>query len=614
MEESETRGEREADGISIGPIRDDEVPSVAAMHLGLATPEEIEAAVRSGGGGRRGAFRLYRDKVRFYAREERDGFLVAREDGRPVAFVIATANRRRLRRRMICGGYLCRWAAKAIVGRYGLGGGLLRRLGILRRPRAEGSAPHPGVDAEAPAPRRRLRPADARIESIVTLPACRRRGIASRLLAAADAYFISMGARRASLAVVKENLSAQMLYAHAGWRIAGEKVVSYGPAFVLERSLAPRRRVCHIITRMIPGGAQRVVSTLLRAGIAAGDEVILATGRDGGDEQVIDDLRATPILLEIVPSLVRAPHPWRDLCAARHLRRLLASHTPDIVHTHTSKAGILGRRAAARAGVPRIVHSSHGHPFAIHGRLAGAFYAFIERRAARWCDAIAVLSRDEREAFLARRVGSAGAYAVIGNGVASDAFDADPGHAREIRAGVPGPPDSPVAGTLCRLSFEKGLEDLLDAVTALRTPARLLVVGDGPLRGDLQARARALGIADRVLFAGHQEPPNDWLAAMDVFVLASRYEGFGMAALEAMAAGCPVMVTRAGGLPELVEDGRSGLLVPPRDARALAEALERLLADDDLRRRIGAAARDAARERTEARMVEAYFRLYGAES
>ncbi|MGQ9592888.1 MAG: glycosyltransferase, partial [Planctomycetota bacterium] len=162
-----------------------------------------------------------------------------------------------------------------------------------------------------------------------------------------------------------------------------------------------------------------------------------------------------------------------------------------------------------------------------------------------------------------------------------------------------------------RLTFEKGLEDLLDGFAALRAPARLLIVGEGPMRGELEARARWLGIEGRVLFAGLQAPPNDWLAAMDVFVLPSTYEGFGMAALEAMAAARPVIVARVGGLAELVEDGRTGIVIPPRDPRALAEAIERLLRDIDLRLRLGAAAREAARERTDARMIEAYFRLYG---
>jgi len=606
LEGPETRGDRGGDDLSIGPIRDDEIPSVAAMHLGVSMAEEVEAAVRRG--GRR--LRFYLDKVSFYAREERDGFLVAREDGRPVAFVIATASRRRIARRMILGGYVLRWACKAILGRYGFGGRILRRIAVRLRAPARAAAPR--ADPRPAGPSRSIPRADARIESIVTLPAVRRRGIASRLLAAADAYFVACGARSASLAVVEENLPAQSFYERAGWRIAGRTAVNQGPAFVMEKSLASHRRVCHIITRMIPGGAQRVVSTLVRAGIAAGDEVILMTGRDERDANIIEDLRASPVRLEIIPSLIRSPHPWHDARAARHLRRIVGSCAPDIVHSHTSKAGILGRRAAARAGVRQIVHSSHGHPFAIHGRLAGAFYAFLERRAARRCDAIAVLSRDERDEFLRRRVGQEAQYAVIGNGVAPEAFDADPGRAREIGARIPGPPGSLIAGTLCRLSFEKGLEDLLDAVAAIRSPVRLLVVGDGPIRGDLEARARSLGIADRILFAGHQDPPNDWLAAMDVFVLASTYEGFGMAALEAMAAGRPVIVARAGGLPELVEDGRTGILVPPRDPRALAEALERLLSDEGLRHRLGAAAREAARERTEARMVDAYFRLYDA--
>jgi len=603
----------------MGPIRDEEIPYLAALHLGVETPDQVNSCIRRGGG----RFHFYLDKVTFYAREERQGFLIARQQGLPAGFIICTASQRRLRRRSIRGGYWLQWALKGALGWYGFRPALLKQLaripltffGLCRGSR---SGTH-GGNGKGPAPSQK--PADAHIYSVVTLPSFRRQGIASGLIAACESYLRHCGKGRVSIAVLKENFPARRTYEKAGYRMVGETVESLGVAFQMEKAISTgvgKRRIAHIITRMIPGGAQRIVRRLVESSAAAGYEVFLLTGRDSGDRQVIEELRSNPLIrLEIVPSLVRNPHPLRDYRTARVLRRWMEEHTPDVVHTHTSKAGFLGRWAARRAGIGRIVHSSHGHPFSIHGSLAGTFYAILERRAATWSDAISVLSQDEKEEYLRRGVGRVTQYEVIGNGLPRGAFQVDPDRALANREKVTRDPRTLIAGTLCRLSFEKGLPDLLEAYSLAAKKIgnlELLLVGDGPLRREIKTRARKLGIEGKVHLVGYQDRPAEWIAAMDIFVLASTYEGFGVAALEAMAAGLPGIATRVGGLKELIDDGRDGILVPAGNPRALAEAMERLISSESLRRELGMAARETARQWTEERMMESYLELYGPNS
>jgi len=609
----------QAGSVTLSPIRRDEIPYVAAMHLGGANARETEELLARGGAELR--FRM--DKVAFYAREEPEGFLLLREGGLPVGFLICAADTARLRRASLLRGYWLKWAVRALLGRYGFQPSRLRQflripMAFLRR--SSRSRLGPKEDDPAPiaaTPRVPSRPGSARrafIYSVAVLRDSRRRGYARKLIEAGEAYLCRRGAARVEIAVLKDNLPARRAYEQAGFRVVGTVRESLGEAHLMEKDLSSpsrRQKIVHIITRMVPGGAQRVVRSLIDSAARLGHPVTLVTGRDPLDEAILEELRrGGAAKIRVVPELVRNPHPLKDLLAARRLRRILREEAPAVVHTHTSKAGLLGRWAAHKEGVPRIVHSTHGHPFSIHGRLAGRLYTFLERRAAAWCDALAVLSRDETGEYLRRRIGGADRILAIGNGLPPSAYSVETGAAERIRRELRLRGQF-VVGTVCRLSREKGLPCLLEAFARLGPSAVLLIVGDGPMRVSIEGRARRPDLAGRVHFAGFQRRPAEWMAAMDVFVLASTYEGFGLAALEAMAAGVPVVATRVGGLRELLEGGRGGVLVPPGDPEALATAIRSLMADHRRRSSHIEEGRRIARQRTEERTAGEYLELYG---
>ncbi len=610
--------------VTLNPIREEEIPYVAAMHMGAANPSEARELVARGGAELR--FRM--DKVAFYAREEPKGFLIVREGSTPVGFLICTADQKHLRRISLARGYWIRWAVRTLLGRYGFQASRLRQLARIplaffrSSPRSRSGRTPASQTSAGQAPSGFERPARNRVEgarrafiySVAVLRDFRRRGYARQLIEAGEAYLRGCRAERVEIAVLKENLPARRAYEQAGFRAIGTVRESLGEAYLMEKNLpsAPRReKIVHIITRMVPGGAQRVVQSLIESAARQGHSVTLLTGRDSLDGTILEDLRrGGAVEVRVIPELIRLPHPLKDLLAARRLRRIIREEAPAVVHTHTSKAGFLGRWAARRERVPRIVHSTHGHPFSIHGRLAGRLYAFLERRAAAWCDAVAVLSRDEKEEYLRRGIGRGDQFQTIGNGLPPSAFSADRQEVERIRRKLH-LRGRLVVGTVCRLTPEKGLSCLLDAFARLDPSAALLIVGEGPLRRSIEERARRPDLAGRVHITGFQPRAMEWIAAMNVFVLASTYEGFGLAALEAMAAGVPVVGTRVGGLVELLEGGRGGLLVPPGDPEALAKAIRSLMADNRLRSSRIDEGRRIARQRTEVRTAREYHELYG---
>ena len=353
-------------------------------------------------------------------------------------------------------------------------------------------------------------------------------------------------------------------------------------------------RVLHVITRLTLGGSSENTLATVVGLASAGYAGALAVGLAESEAAVVDDARRRGCRVVDVPALGREVRPLRDLAALRQLTALMRRERPRIVHTHTSKAGLLGRLAARLARVPAVIHQPHGHVFyGYWGAPRTALYVALERRAARWTDRIVTLTERGTAEHLARGIGRPGQYATVPSGVPTAALRAaaPPRAAARARLGLA--PDAYVVAGLGRLVPVKGFDLLVEALPRLAAEvpsARVLLVGDGPERAALEARARALGVAARLHVTGATPEVAAHLAAADVLAAPSRNEGMGRALVEAMALGLPVVATAVGGIPAVVEDGGCGRLVPPGDADALAAALAGLGRDARLRETLGRAA------------------------
>jgi glycosyltransferase involved in cell wall biosynthesis len=308
-----------------------------------------------------------------------------------------------------------------------------------------------------------------------------------------------------------------------------------------------------------------------------------------------------------LPALGRRVRPWSDLAALVGIYRVLKAHRPDVVHTHTAKAGTLGRLAAAlyNAAVPRreralVVHTFHGHVFeGYFGRVGNLLVRTIERALARISDRIVTISERQRADIVERfRVARPEQVVVVPLGLELDRLLALGEDGPNLRGELGIGADAFVIGFVGRLVPIKAPEVLLEAfaqVAARISDTHLLVIGDGPLRESVEARAAAS--CGRIHVLGWRHDLERIYQAADVVALTSDNEGTPVALIEAMAAGRAVVATRVGGVPDLVADGETGLLVPARDPGAMADAIAGLAEDPGRRRRLGAAARDRVRRR-----------------
>ncbi len=378
---------------------------------------------------------------------------------------------------------------------------------------------------------------------------------------------------------------------------------------------AQRLRVLHVITRMIVGGAQE--NTMLSCALIDSEryESTLLTGPETGVEgELHSESRARGIPVIVEPCLVRRLSPWHDLLATIRLWREIRRGRYDIVHTHSSKAGIVGRVAAWLAGVPVIVHTAHGWGFNRHQPWHVYWlYVWLERICARFSAAIVVVGTPNRDAGLALGIGRRDQYRLIRSGIEITAFR-DVAIARDQARGRLGLPcESFVIGSVGRLGEQKAPLDLLAAfvpVANARPEARLVYVGDGPQRGELEAAVARLGLEDRVLLAGLRRDVPELLRAFDVFALASRWEGLPRVFPQAMAAGLPIVATLVDGAPDAITSGENGWLVEVGDIAAMADRLHAFAADPATARRMGAAGRARVDEFSAQRMVQELADLY----
>ena len=373
-------------------------------------------------------------------------------------------------------------------------------------------------------------------------------------------------------------------------------------------------RLLHVITRLVKGGAQEnTLLTVARLDKSRYD-IALASGPTAGPEGSIEARIPADIAFERIPELIRAPHPLKDGWALRRLHALMRRHRYDIVHTHTTKAGLLGRIAARWARVPVIVHTPHGHAFHDYLGAGGSEgLKWVERRLARWTDRIICLTAAERDDHVRFRIGRPGRFEVIHSGVDVDRYR----RARiapEEQGRILGLPSAgPLVGCVARLVPVKGVHHLLEAIPLVRAAvpgATLVVAGDGPLRPALERRAAALGLDGAAVFLGLREDVPEIMHLVDVVVLPSLNEGMGRVAVEAHAAGRPVIGSRVSGIQNVVADGETGLLVPPADPAALARAIIRCLTNPAESRAMGRRAQDAVDAYSIESMISKLDRLY----
>ena len=346
-------------------------------------------------------------------------------------------------------------------------------------------------------------------------------------------------------------------------------------------SLPRPLRVHHIITRMIIGGAQE--NTLYTVeGLHADPrfEVTLVTGPAVGPEgDLLARGRARGLRITVIPAMRRAINPWRDLVTLVRLFRLFVRERPDIVHTHSSKAGILGRLAARLAGVPVVIHTIHGLPFhPYQGRAHNLLFIFLERVCTRLSDKVIVVANAMRDQCLRAHVGTPSRFVHIWSGMETDAF-LHPARGRaEMRRRLGLGAGDFVVAKVARLFPLKGHADIVAAgsvLCRLIPDLRFLFIGDGLLQADLKARIHAAGLDDRFVFAGLVPPGEvpDHLAAADMVVHASYREGLARVLPQALLAGLPVVSYAVDGAPEVITDGINGRLVAPGDRAALAAAI-----------------------------------------
>ncbi|MFV0444279.1 MAG: glycosyltransferase family 4 protein [Planctomycetaceae bacterium] len=358
-------------------------------------------------------------------------------------------------------------------------------------------------------------------------------------------------------------------------------------------------RVAHIITRLIVGGAQEnTLWTVIGQQQDHGDEVTLITGPGLGPEGSLEPrAREAGVDLRIVPALRRSIHPLRDWRSYRALLQCLKDDAPQIVHTHSSKAGILGRLAARQLRLP-CVHTIHGAAFH-YGQRRIAYHSYVaaERLAARWTDHFISVSDDMTSEYVRARVATPERFTTIYSGFDVEPFLHPPFPPQRVRQQLGLSAEHIVVGKIARLFHLKGHEFLLAAASDIvrQSPqVRFMLVGDGLLRSQLEAEIARLGLTDRFIFTGLVPPGQipGLVNAMDIVVHTSQWEGLARVLPQGLIAGKPVVSYDVGGAREVVRPGETGYLLPRDSIPDLVTAVNALAANPDLRRQMGQRGRE----------------------
>ncbi len=359
-------------------------------------------------------------------------------------------------------------------------------------------------------------------------------------------------------------------------------------------SSGKKTKVAHVITRLIVGGAQEnTIHTVVGLNQMPEYDVTLLTGPQAGPEgSLIDGDWKNEVRCVILKNMRRNPT-LRDIAMYRQLVKKFREEKYDIVHTHSSKAGVLGRLAARKAGVPIVIHTIHGLPFhEYQSALARRFYIHMERKAGRACDKIISVADTMTRKALAAGIGTPELFTTIYSGMDLDLFLHSHRHRDAVRKEFGIAEDEIVIGKIARLFYLKGHKYLFEAALDVleKFPnTRFLLLHDGILRTRFEKLLEQMGIRNRFIFAGLVPPTAipKYISAMDILVHASLREGLARTLPQAMACGKPVVSFDIDGAPEVVKNGETGYLVRPKDSKGLTEALLRLIQDEELRKRMG---------------------------
>jgi glycosyltransferase involved in cell wall biosynthesis len=381
-----------------------------------------------------------------------------------------------------------------------------------------------------------------------------------------------------------------------------------------------RIKILRVIARLNMGGPALHVAYLTAGLRERGyDTTLVAGSLARGEDSMAFVADARDVEIVRIDKLGRDISPLRDLVATLRLARLIRKERPDILHTHTAKAGTVGRVAALLAGrrrPPIVVHTFHGHVLrGYFGPLRSSFFRLLERWLAARTTALIAVSPQVRDDLVALGIAPRERFAVIRLGIElGERVAAEQNGRDESRRYLGIGPDRFAVGWIGRMTAVKRTDDVLVAFKRLRdegVDAVLCMVGDGPDRPQLERRAHELGVVRDTLFLGYQEEVAPFYAAFDALVLPSSNEGTPVSAIEALAAGRPVVATRVGGVPDVVAEGEDGFLVEPGATDDLADRLAELARDPELRERMGEAGRQRVLPRYAVdRLVDDVDRLY----
>jgi len=382
-------------------------------------------------------------------------------------------------------------------------------------------------------------------------------------------------------------------------------------------------KIFHVITRLDRGGsAENTLLTCL--GLADKYELMLVHGLSLESQMTalekesvdrgIEKAENAGVKVISMPSLVRRIDPVQDLRAFFSLWRLMIREKPAIVHTHSSKAGLLGRWAAKLACVPIIVHTPHGHVFYGHfGPLASKLFLLLEKVTAPITDRMVALTEAERNDYIEFSVSSPHKIVTIHSGVEIERYKTAKVNAREKKTSLGLNPQALIVGAVGWLLPIKGPLYLLKAMVQIWQSIpepELIFVGKGELEDELRKEALKMGVADKVVFLGWRGDIPEIMQILDVLVLPSLNEGMGRVLVEAMAAGKPIVASRVGGIIDLVKNTKNGLLVEPGDVNGLSLAIRELLMDKKMRVEMGQRGRTMAHDFSVENMVEKIDALY----
>ncbi len=357
-------------------------------------------------------------------------------------------------------------------------------------------------------------------------------------------------------------------------------------------------KICHVITRMIVGGAQENTLLSVRGALEKGHDVTLVTGPSPGPEgELLRTVSCPGIKVVTCPDLVREIAPWKDFRAYQFLKRYFRDEKFDVVHTHSSKAGIVGRFAADSARIPLIVHTIHGLAFhRFEKKWKNALYIACEKAAAKHCTRIYAVAQAMIDQSLAEHIGSPEMYKVVYSGMELELFlNAKPEQALREKLGIP--EGKTVFATLARLFPLKGYEDFFPIAMQLAKEnpnVHFLIIGDGILTEKYKRELADLALENRFSFAG-LVPPNQvhrYLALADALTHFSLREGLPRAAVQSLATGKPVIAYRLDGTPEVVQNGRTGYLLEPGDLDGIRNAMREIVENPDMAKRLGESGRN----------------------